>query len=50
LTKPIDAKRWLLWSTLALGVIVLAWMAWRLSRQMSAPAAGDTPEPTRDDM
>jgi hypothetical protein len=49
LTRPIDAKRWLLWSTLVLGVLVLGWMAWRLSHQMSAPAADDAPEPKRDD-
>ncbi len=48
LTAPIDAKRWLLWSTLVLGVVVLGWMAWRLSRQISSPAADDTPAPTRD--
>jgi hypothetical protein len=44
LTKPIDAKRWLLWSTLVLGVLVLGGMAWRLSKQLdsSAPAADAT--------
>jgi hypothetical protein len=48
LTRPIDAKRWLLWSTLVLGVIVLGWMAWRLSRQMSLPATNDTPARKHD--
>jgi hypothetical protein len=44
LTKPIDAKRWLLWSTLVLGVLVLGGMAWRLSKQLdsSAPAVDAT--------
>jgi Protein of unknown function (DUF3999) len=49
LTRPIDAKRWLLWSTLVLGVLVLGWMAWRLSHQMSAPAAGEVHAPKGDD-
>jgi hypothetical protein len=40
LTAPIDAKRWLLWSTLVLGVIVLGWMAWRLSKQLGSPSTG----------
>ncbi len=43
LTRPIDAKRWLLWSTLVLGVVVLGWMAWRLSRQMSASGVDTMP-------
>jgi hypothetical protein len=48
LTRPIDAKRWLLWSTLVLGVLVLGWMAWRLSHQMSAPAPNDDPTSKRE--
>jgi Protein of unknown function (DUF3999) len=48
LTAPIDAKRWMLWSTLVLGVIVLGWMAWRLSRQVALPAADDATMPSRE--
>ena len=40
LRKGIDGKRLLLWGTLALGVALLGWMAWRLSRQLAAPAGG----------
>jgi hypothetical protein len=39
LKQPIDAKRWLLWSALGLAAIVLAWMAYALSKQMRTPAA-----------
>lgn len=48
LTAPIDARRWLLWSTLVFGVIVLGWMAWRLSLQMSLPPKNDATSPSRD--
>jgi len=48
LTRPVDAKRWALWSTLALGVIVLGWMAWRLARQMS-DAGADMASVRQDD-
>jgi hypothetical protein len=41
LSKPIDAKRLLLWSTLILGVAMLGWMAWRLSRQLAASTRDD---------
>jgi len=38
LRPAIDLRRATLWGVLILGVIVLAWMAWRLSKQMqSAP-------------
>jgi hypothetical protein len=48
LTKPIDGRRLLLWSTLVLGVAVLAWMAWRLSRQLTSPAPdGEGAQPPR---
>jgi len=39
LHRPPDRKVWTLWTALTLGVVVLAWMAWRLARQMQAPAA-----------
>jgi hypothetical protein len=32
-----DLKKWGLWSALFAGVAVLAWMAWRLSKQMQRP-------------
>ena len=35
----IDTKKWSLWAALLAGVAVLAWMAWRLSKQMRAPAS-----------
>lgn len=35
LKKPPDVKRWALWAALVLGVLVLGWMAWRLSREMA---------------
>jgi hypothetical protein len=44
--KPaIDYKRWLLWSTLALGVGALGTMAWRLSRELKA-SSGVTTAPS----
>jgi hypothetical protein len=41
LRKPPDVKRWVLWAALVLGVVVLGWMAWRLSREMAAATATD---------
>ena len=41
---PVDGKRLLLWSTLALGVGVLGWMAWRLSHQLDVSAERGPPE------
>jgi hypothetical protein len=35
--ERIDWKRWLLWSSLVLGVTALAWMAFRLAWQVSQP-------------
>ncbi|HKQ22859.1 MAG TPA: DUF3999 domain-containing protein [Burkholderiales bacterium] len=32
-----DLKKWALWSALFAGVAVLAWMAWRLTKQMQRP-------------
>ena len=51
LETPIDAKRWLLWSTLVLAAIVLGWMALSLSRQMRkspSDSAGQPPPQTTD--
>jgi hypothetical protein len=46
LRSAIDLRRATLWGVLFLGVVVLAWMAWRLSKQMqSAPPAQDTTQP-----
>ena len=36
--ERFDWKRWALWGSLVLGVVVLGWMALRLGRQMSRPA------------
>lgn len=47
LREPIDYKKWALWVSLILGVAVLGWMAYRLSRQMSrgASAGADRSRP-----
>lgn len=50
LREPIDYRKWVLWTSLILGVAVLGWMAYRLSRQMSrgeSTTAGQsrTPDP-----
>jgi hypothetical protein len=46
LRPAIDLRRATLWGVLFLGVVVLAWMAWRLSRQMqSPPPAQGTTQP-----
>jgi hypothetical protein len=34
--KPADVARWALWAALVIGALVLGWMAWRLTRDMSA--------------
>ena len=47
LETPIDAKRWLLWASLALAAIVLGWMALSLSRQMRATAREEPPSDAR---
>jgi len=46
LKKPPDVKRWVLWAALVLGVVVLGWMAWRLSREMATTSA-DEPQPAK---
>jgi uncharacterized protein DUF3999 len=45
-----DWKRWALWGSLGLGVVMLGWMALRLGRQMSRPpaTADETERPRRD--
>jgi hypothetical protein len=43
LRKGIDGKRLLLWATLVLGVALLGWMAWRLSRQLAVSGGDDPP-------
>jgi Protein of unknown function (DUF3999) len=48
LRKPPDVRRWVLWAALVLGVVVLGWMAWRLSRELASatPASkANPPEP-----
>ena len=39
LQRPRERKVWALWIALLVGVAVLGWMAWRLARQLQAPAA-----------
>jgi hypothetical protein len=39
LRAPIDYRRWALWASLILGVLVLGWMVYRLSRQVSETGA-----------
>ena len=34
LASPVERKKWGLWAVLGAAVLVLAWMAWQLSRQM----------------
>ena len=41
LREPLDAKRWLLWGSLVLASLVLAYMALRLAQQMRSDAAPD---------
>jgi hypothetical protein len=46
LRTPLEVKRWVLWATLAAAALVLAWMAFRLLRQMrAAPPSEDAPHP-----
>ena len=47
LRKPVDTKRWLLWASLALGALMLGWMAWRLSRDMGSAPAADSGSPDK---
>jgi hypothetical protein len=43
LKEPIDWKRWSLWGSLILGVLVLGAMAWRLMRQLDAGKSASPP-------
>lgn len=46
LREPPDVKRWMLWTSLAIGAVVLGWMAWRLSREMGpTPDRGEADSP-----
>ena len=45
LREPPDVKRWMLWASLALGALLLGWMAWRLSRELGASGAGKEQSP-----
>ena len=42
LAKPPETKRWVLWGALLLGALVLGWMAWRLSREMTKSESAST--------
>ena len=44
LGEPIDYKKWSLWASLILGVLVLGWMAYRLSRQITKPSTDTAAE------
>jgi hypothetical protein len=48
LERPIDAKRWLLWASLALAALVLGWMAYSLSRQMRSASSSGPNDPPSD--
>jgi hypothetical protein len=34
---PVDVRKWALWAALFAAVLLLAWMAWKLSTQMQKP-------------
>jgi hypothetical protein len=40
LRERVDHRKLLLWASLFLGVALLAWMAYRLSRQMTKTPSG----------
>lgn len=42
--ESIDVKKWILWSCLVVGVLLLAWMAWRLLKQMDVDGAAPASE------
>lgn len=45
LRPPPDYKTWTLWGSLILGVLILAWMAYRLARQLAKAPAHPTNGP-----
>jgi hypothetical protein len=51
LRERIDWKRWTLWASLVLGVLLLGWMALHLGRQIarSVPPTADRSDPTRSE-
>ena len=44
LHRPINYRIFGLWGALVLGVLLLGWMAWRLSRQMQGPPTTEAPK------
>lgn len=49
LRAPVDYRKWALWGSLVLGVAVLGWMAYRLSRQLKHTPARDAADSRRPD-
>jgi hypothetical protein len=47
--RPREYRRATLWAVLILGVVVLAWMAWQLSRQLNASSPSLKAETERND-
>jgi Protein of unknown function (DUF3999) len=47
LRAPMDYKKWALWGSLILGVLVLGWMAYRLVRQVSNAGAEHTTDKSK---
>jgi hypothetical protein len=44
LHRPFNYRIFVLWGALVLGVLLLGWMAWRLSRQMQSPPTTEAPK------
>ena len=49
LRAPIDYRKWALWASLILGVAVLGWMAYRLSRQVARGESAGAEQPRSPD-
>jgi hypothetical protein len=49
LRRQFDYKLFGLWGALGLGVLLLAWMAWRLTKQMRSPAAAEADTANKTD-
>jgi hypothetical protein len=49
LRRQFDYKLFGLWGVLGLGVLLLAWMAWRLTKQMRSPAAAEADTANKTD-